>query len=111
LRKSCYNCKFKKLPHKSDITLGDFWGVKKKYPKTYNKYGTSIIIINSNKGKELLDEIKKTIFIKEVKFIKFVLKHNPCINESINGLNRRKNFFKDLDTKGFTYVLNKYMKG
>ena len=29
LRESCYDCRFKKDNHYSDITLGDFWEVKK----------------------------------------------------------------------------------
>ena len=33
LRPSCYECKFTKSERYGDITLGDFWGIGKKYPQ------------------------------------------------------------------------------
>ena len=53
LRKSCYECDFKGKERKSDITLADFWGVKKVMPSMYGKEGTSAVMTNSKKGQEL----------------------------------------------------------
>jgi len=58
LRESCYNCNFKLGNKYSDITLGDFWGVKNVYPEMYDKKGVSAIIINTEKGNKLFELIK-----------------------------------------------------
>lgn len=58
-RENCYNCKYAKHERVGDLTIGDFsgYGVVKK-DKTSNK-NVSCIIINSLKGKLLLDELVK----------------------------------------------------
>lgn len=42
LQPACYNCKFKGVERNSDLTLGDFWGVKKEQPECYNPYGVTV---------------------------------------------------------------------
>lgn len=56
LRPSCYQCHSKGNFRKSDITLGDFWGVEKVCSEMYNEKGTSLILINSEKGKKFLEK-------------------------------------------------------
>lgn len=56
-RYACYDCKFGGLKRCSDITMGDFHGADKT-ASYYNPYGTSILIINSEKGKQLYSYIK-----------------------------------------------------
>ncbi|MDC7294803.1 Coenzyme F420 hydrogenase/dehydrogenase, beta subunit C-terminal domain [Butyrivibrio sp. DSM 10294] len=58
LRPSCHFCKFKGFPRCSDITLGDAWGIEKKKPEMDDDKGTSVIICNSDKGMNLLEEIE-----------------------------------------------------
>ena len=50
----CQNCKFNKMPRQGDITIGDLWGVERFDKDLMDEKGTSIVIINSVKGKELL---------------------------------------------------------
>lgn len=57
-RRSCYNCNFNENNRCSDITIGDFHGADTK-EAYYNPYGTSIIILNTDKGKELFEHIPK----------------------------------------------------
>ena len=37
--------------------MGDFWGVKKILPNMFDDKGTSLVFINSQKGKEMFDNI------------------------------------------------------
>lgn len=54
LRPSCYSCRYARLPRIGDITLGDFWcWNRRKRPNHFNTKGTSLILINNNKGKKL----------------------------------------------------------
>ena len=57
LRPSCYECKFTKAERYGDITLGDFWGIGKKYPKWDDDKGISVVMLNTEKGKNAFEEI------------------------------------------------------
>ncbi|MCD7791349.1 MAG: Coenzyme F420 hydrogenase/dehydrogenase, beta subunit C-terminal domain [Bacteroides thetaiotaomicron] len=68
LRPSCYNCSFKKINRVSDITLADFWGVDRICPSMHNPDGTSLVVVNSRKGADILEQIESEITLKEVDF-------------------------------------------
>ena len=61
LRPSCHNCKFKKLHRTSDITLGDAWNIKNINPDMDDDKGTSIILIHTEKGEEIINSLKDKI--------------------------------------------------
>lgn len=65
-RESCYNCKFKGKKRMSDLTLGDFWGIENTYPEAYNPDGTSLVLVNSNKGQKILDALDNEVIVKNV---------------------------------------------
>lgn len=48
-RYSCYHCKFAYLHRNSDLTLGDYW-----QKDVENQQPASLILVHSNKGKELV---------------------------------------------------------
>lgn len=65
-RPSCENCKFKGYSRVSDITLGDFWGIWDIDPEMDDNKGTSVVLVQSDKGKILWNEIENKIRFKEV---------------------------------------------
>lgn len=65
-RPSCENCKFKGYKRVSDITLGDFWGIWNVDPEMDDNKGTSVILVQSEKGQSLWKEISNKIKFKEV---------------------------------------------
>lgn len=79
-RPSCYECIFSRLERQSDITLGDFWGVEGLYPKLYDNKGTSVVLINSKKGKSVIKAISKDMVIKKVK-LEWAVKYNPAATQ------------------------------
>ena len=60
LRESCYDCKYVTLKRVSDISLGDYWNIEKKIIKFNNNLGTSMVLINSEKGLDIFNEIKNS---------------------------------------------------
>ena len=50
-RPCCFECKFKKLPRVADITIGDFWGIENVDPDWDSPMGTSLVLLNNNKGR------------------------------------------------------------
>lgn len=65
-RPSCENCSFKGYKRVSDITLGDFWGIWDIAPEMDDNKGTSVVLVQSDKGNTLWNEIKNNLVFKEV---------------------------------------------
>lgn len=57
LRPSCYECKFTRTERYGDITLGDFWGIGKKYPQWDDDKGISVVMLNTEKGAAVYEQI------------------------------------------------------
>lgn len=55
-RPSCYQCIYTGTSKVSDITLGDYHGIKKN-DAFYNKIGTSVVMINSLKGSDMIKSL------------------------------------------------------
>lgn len=65
-RPSCEVCKFKGYSRSSDITLGDFWGIWDIYSEMDDNKGTSVVLVQSSKGKMLWEEIQNKIKYRQV---------------------------------------------
>lgn len=100
LRDSCYDCKFKDNKIMSDITLADYWGVENIYPELNDNKGISLMLINSQKGKELLNMIKEEIFLLETNIEK-AFPYNPAIKKSAKKDKKREKFFENLNKMSF----------
>ena len=108
VRPSCYDCKFKCFPQKADITLADFWGIEKLDPSMDQDKGTSMVMINSDKGAALFDAIKDDIVYKEFSR-KEAAVGNPAMNHSLRSqFGTREGFFADLDKMSFDRLAIKY---
>lgn len=107
-RPSCYQCTFKGFPQKADITLADFWGIENIDPSMDQDRGTSLVMINSDKGKALFDAIKDKINWRQ-----FTMKDaeagNPALNSSLTPARpNRDAFFDALDKMPFDQVAEKF---
>lgn len=109
-RPSCYECRFKGMPRISDITLADFWGAEKVISKELDgDMGTSLVMINSNKGKLFFDKIQNKIKFESIPF-ESIFKGNKALTTSISKptLNRNE-LYKAFDTMPYIEVFNKYI--
>lgn len=110
LRPSCYACSSKSLHRKSDITLGDFWGVDKVCPDLYDNKGTSLVFINSSKGQKFFNEIMNDIRFQKLD-INDAIKFNTAAIESVKKPKNREKFICDiLKNNDFETVVNVYTK-
>lgn len=107
LIESCYNCQFKKKNRTSDITLADFWGIENIAPEMDDDKGTSLVIINSEKGRQIFEQIKDKIIYKEVDFEK-AIQYNPSMIKSVKLDPNREKFFENLDQMPFDELVKKY---
>ena len=88
LRPSCYDCKSKGTKRNSDITLADFWGIWNVLPEMFDDKGTSLILVNSQKGKVLLDKIRDRMTIREVDADEALKYNSPAYKSVLKPLNR-----------------------
>lgn len=109
-RPSCYDCKFKGLPRCADITLGDFWGVENVDPSIDKNLGTSILLCNTDKGKEFFNQIKSKLVCKAfpletaIKGNYRVIMGGACTMPETD----RKALFDDMDKLPFDELAKKY---
>ncbi len=57
LRPSCEDCRFSVFPRHGDISLGDFWGIQKTDATQNDGKGTSILLINNERGRMIFEKI------------------------------------------------------
>lgn len=81
-RPSCYTCKFKIYDDafglQADLTVGDNHGVSETSP-SYNRWGSSVCYVHTDKGNQLLDTISSLFNLREEKNITAVVKHNLAL--------------------------------
>lgn len=100
LRDSCYHCKYKCEKRVGDITIGDFIGLGKEHKFDEDDGNTSVILVNNEKGKELLSQYSKDIKLIE-RNISEAVENGPSLNGNIN-----KNYMKKIF--GFIYIFLGY---
>jgi len=93
LRPSCYECQFKGLDRKSDITLADFWGVQDLMPDMFDDKGTSVVLIHTESGKKILEGFEQELVLKRSS-AGIVLKSNSAAVKSCRKNDKRQQFFE-----------------
>lgn len=106
-RPSCYECKFKKDNRESDITIWDCFEVEK-YNKDFDDdKGTTRLLTNSQKGYNIIKELKDNNNIKEITVHEALNEFNHVYNR-VRKNTKRNQFFEDLKNKEIEDVLDKY---
>ena len=109
LRPSCFNCAFKTEDRQADITLADFWGIENVLPQMDDNKGTSLVIVHSEKGKKLFENLSKKIKFFETDFKKSIL-YNSAMTKSVPKNNIRDSFLREIKDKPFDKTVNKYFR-
>lgn len=104
LRDCCYRCDYKTLPRVSDISLGDFWGIGNYDASLDDEKGTSVVIVNSEKGRLLLSWAKDALALSE-RTLEEVLAGNSCLLTSASVGTHRDFFFAHMDRYRFDILI------
>lgn len=108
LRPSCYQCKIK--GHSSaDITVGDFWGIQAVYPDMEDGKGVSAVLIRTEKGRALFNQIKDEVIYRSCQY-ENVVRNNSAEVHSVQWPRERDRFFIDMNNLEFSRLEKKYMK-
>jgi len=93
LRPSCYECAFKGLERDADITLADFWGVQEILPQMFDDRGTSLVLIHTERGNDLLHSLCKKIQVCEV-MLGQPIECNAAAIKSVSKPESRRQFYE-----------------
>ncbi|MGD9678798.1 MAG: Coenzyme F420 hydrogenase/dehydrogenase, beta subunit C-terminal domain [Vulcanibacillus sp.] len=108
LRENCYNCQFSSINRVGDITLADFWGVENALPSIEKDKGVSLVIINTEKGQRIFDDLATTLHIYEVSKEEATCQ-NPNFFEATKRPLEREVIFKELNNLGYKKIYKKYL--
>ena len=99
LRPACYVCPYKSQKRQSDITVGDAWGIERIDSKYNDNKGCSIILVNTEKGKRLLDKIKDYIDIEKRRMSDVFFQEALHVSYEVN-MKKREDFWEKVKNKG-----------
>lgn len=104
----CSQCKYVGEKRISDITIADFWGYISDNRKMRNtEKGISLVIVNTNKGKEIFDYITSEIKFTE-KEIEEAKLGNQCLREPFPKNTNYDMFWRTYFEKGYEVASTKY---
>ncbi len=108
LRECCFQCKYAGNTGYADFTIGDFWGIEYIAPELDDNKGTSILLINNEKGKKLFTTINKEyIKVQEIN-IDDALKYNHT--HPSRKPKDYESFWNDYKVMTFPQITKKYVK-
>ena len=93
LRKSCGQCLFNKLPRQGDLTMGDYWGIDAVSPELNDGRGTSVVLVNTEKGQAFLEKVRRSFRTLKKLPLKSALRGNPNITTPSAEHENRASFF------------------
>lgn len=108
-RESCYECKYACGIRVGDFTIGDYWGVEKFHPEIERRGGVSVLLVNSQKGAMLTDELTKYLDLTESAFEQARMQ-NEQLNKPIAKSTKREMILKTWREGGYKAVAEEYYK-
>ena len=106
LRPSCYECPYTTTERKVDITIGDYWGIDKVMPDFYSTEGNSLVLVHTEKGQNLFEQIKDNVEWRESNTIDCL---QPNLIRPTEKSPRREEFWKDYLKHDLKFILKKYV--
>lgn len=105
LRPSCHRCPYANYKRTGEITIGDFWGIEKKYKYFDDDIGTSLVMVNNEKGEKIFNLIKNNLKIIKVKKKETI---QPNLKSPASSNLYRNIFWKDYHKYGLKYVSKRF---
>lgn len=110
LRPSCARCTFKGENRCADITLGDYWGVWDQHPEFDDDKGTSLVLLNTEKGVNCWNSIRGGVEALPVEPLEALIQNPSAYQSSVPHL-KRDEFFTRADCKDFEKLISELLFG
>lgn len=106
-RMCCYECAYAQKDRVGDITLGDYWGIRKIHKAFDNTLGASLVLVNTEKGSSLLD--RADVLLEKSELDKAIIGNGILVAPS--RMHPSRNFFyKDIQEIGYERAMKKNIK-
>jgi coenzyme F420-reducing hydrogenase beta subunit len=100
-RENCYNCRYAKAERTGDLTIGDFWGIDTKSLKKAYDGNISVVLVNTEKGRELFERIRPQL-VCERRETEEAVRGNPQLRRpSLRHGDRVKFLHAYMETRDF----------
>lgn len=106
-RESCYHCKYTNINRKSDITLGDFWGIENFSHKLSTEKGLSKVLVSTKKGEKLFESVKEKMIFEKMEVNSAIRPNLLAPPEKVKNSDK---FYRDYKNKGFYYAFKNNVK-
>ena len=107
LRSSCSDCIAKGVERCTDFTLGDYWGIWNQHPEFDDNKGTSVVLVHSQKGREILNQVRKNTEWLEVNIKDAYRENGSLVNSSAMHIGRA-DFLKRVTADNFEEIVSQY---
>lgn len=98
----CEYCKYDGFPRVGDITLGDFWGINQYKRELDDNKGTSLILVNNSKAKQIVESVaEKFIVFESLPFQHSLFGENRIHGRGLHNDEKRKQFRENILEKAF----------
>ena len=109
LRLSCSECRFRNLKSGADVTLGDFWNVHRTLPEMDDDIGTSLVLVNPQKGVAAMATVLSRCDWRESCFSE-ATSVNPALVSSRPERGKRAQALQALDGGDFDAIVERHCK-
>lgn len=99
-RESCYKCLYTGIKREGDFTIGDYWGVEKYHPNIPTKNGISLLLINTSKAKEIVNELGEFLTLYPSR-IEYVVENNRFSKATIDRPIIRDSIYTEINKIGY----------
>lgn len=106
-RPSCHECRFTNLNRAGDITIADFLDLQNMRKDIMSKEGTSLMLVNSEKGKEVYEKNKEVFHVWPSNLTEAM---QPCLKSPVRMPLKRDAFWDYFYTNGYNKTYDKYFK-
>lgn len=101
IRESCYRCGWHSPTRPGDVTLGDYWGLENIKPDIKDSWGTSLLMVNSLDGLELVRNVSDSLNLLTTPVRDAVNSKQPMLIHPPKRMSRMK-FWRVFNARGFS---------
>lgn len=109
LRKNCTDCKFCSTQRPGDFTIADFWGIENFDKNLNDGKGTSLVLVNNIKAKNIYERLSEKFQLSKSVPLKYAILGNRNLYSPHKVHPKREEFFKDLDNFSLKQLVNLYI--
>lgn len=109
LRRSCHNCRYRNFNNRSDVTVGDYWGVESLTDKFSDDRGVSILLCHTEKGEQMISMIEPNAQIVESSLEHAIATHKK-LKSSVAAPPPRNEFFRIMGSEGYEQAIKFFKK-